>query len=249
MSEKYVPVDKLLEFIEQNAVEIEPLPPPPPPPERFRLSWPAEPPVVVTQPYGVNPQNYPPPLKGHEGIDMRAIGGSRIFAGTAGQVYRVEEDPDSGPYGIHVRIRHEHPDEVFKTVYAHLQEALVAVDDEVPAGQVIGLANNTGNSFGAHLHLVLKLEGVDEDGKSWMEHSDIINPTPYLTDLFPGDGWRVDVGGNFRTEPRVAPGNLIRFLAPGPTVQALDFQYDWWKIVTGGTTGWFWNPGYKLSAI
>ena len=47
----------------------------------------------------------------------------------------------------------------------------------------------------------------------------------------------------------MAPETLIRFLAPGPTVQALDFQFDWWKIVADGTTGWFWNPGYKLSAI
>lgn len=141
----------------------------------FWLQWPTEF-DVVTQPFGANPQNYAGfGLPGHEGIDLRAPTGSQIFACAPGHVYRVQET-DVGPYGIHVRIEHS---EGYKTVYAHLRQALVRKGEWVKRGQQIGEANNTGNSFGSHLHLTLKKERATEDGGTEYP-SDIIDPTPYL---------------------------------------------------------------------
>lgn len=247
MGEKYVPFDKLVAFIEQNVVEIEPgEPPEPPPPEpdKLRLVWPTEY-KVITQWYGVNRHLYEQyGLPGHEGLDFRAPNGSKVVAAASGRVYEVA---NRGNYGIHVRIEHERPEGKFKTIYAHFQEALVEVNQQVTAGEVIGLADNTGNSFGAHLHLTMKLEGIGSD--SFMPN-DIINPVPYFEDLWPGDGWQVLVGGNLRGKPLVSDENLIRYLAPGPTVHALDFANDWWKVdLDDGTQGWLWNPGYKLGAV
>ncbi|KKK91417.1 hypothetical protein LCGC14_2713200, partial [marine sediment metagenome] len=67
-------------------------------------------------------------------------------------------------------------------------------------------------------------------------------------DLFPGEGWAVDVAGNFRTSPEVA-NNLIRLISANSIVQALDFDGDWWKVEFQGIVGWFWNPGYKLMPL
>lgn len=93
-----------------------------------------------------------------------------------GLVYRVEGNPSSGNYGIHVRIKHR---DGFSTIYAHLMMPAVAEGDVVTAGQVIGLADNTGNSSGDHLHLTLKRDGATASGQTKYPN-DIIDPTPYL---------------------------------------------------------------------
>lgn len=122
-------------------------------PQPFTLLWPTEYPVI-TQPFGGNPAYYSRfGMPGHEGIDFKALHGSFIFACAAGKVYRVEGQPDSNNYGIHVRIQHR---DGFATIYAHLMMPTVALGDTVVAGQLIGLADNTGNSFGDHLHLTAR---------------------------------------------------------------------------------------------
>jgi len=246
--EMFIPVEKLLAFIEDNQqLCAEPPPDPPEPPVEFFIRYPVNKPVVVTQWYGVNAQWYNPyGLPGHEGVDFRAPNGSPVYAGFEGTVYRVDENVDQA-YGMHVRIKHEVDDKIYKTVYAHFQKALVEVGDKVKTGQQIGEADNTGNSSGPHLHLSLKLEGIGSD--SWMPH-DLINPVPYMPDLFwPGREWVTDVGGNFRTGPVVSSNNLIRYIGSNQKVAATgEFDDDWWEIVHIGVKGWFWNPGYKLRA-
>ena len=249
MGDKVLRVDDLQKLIDEKAFEIPDngVPSPPVPTPTFQLEYPADKPVVITQLYGRNPQWYKP-LKGHEGIDLRAARDSVIRAGAAGEVIRVETNSTSGPYGVHVRIKSVHPEGTFKHIYAHFNKALVQVGDEVVAGQQIGLADNTGNSSGSHLHLTLKREGTDAAGLSWMGKSDIIDPTPYMVDIFPGVQWHVDVQGNFRKEPKVN-NNVIRLIPAGQLVQAVDHRPewgDWWQIMHQGAVGFFWTP-YKLS--
>lgn len=242
MGEKVVKADDLREWIADNEFEVGQ---PPPPGGEFSLIWPCADPKVVTQPYGINRHLYEQfGLPGHEGIDFRAPNHTAVFAAAEGVVHRVASTPD-GAYGIHVRITHDHPDGPFKTVYAHLEEALITEGDLLNAGDQLGWSDNTGNSSGAHLHMVLKKVG---DGSPWMGTSDIVDPTPYMVDLFPGDRWAVDVAGNFRTSPEVG-NNLIRLISPNSLVQAVDFTGDWWQIIFQNITGWFWNPGYKLMSI
>jgi len=249
MSKMAVRVTDLEDFISQKAFEIPATPAPPPGPVPggpFRLIWPAPDPKVTTQAFGINPQIYGAfGLKGHEGIDIRAVTGAQIVAAAEGIISRVQAVVDGGAYGIHVRINHDHPDGQFESIYGHFKQALVSLGDVVEAGQLIGLADNTGNSSGAHLHLTLKKRG---DGSPWLAKSDIVNPTCYLPDIFPGNGWRVDVGGNLRTGP-ADTFPVIRFIAAGPTVRATGrFDHDWWEVEHLGQIGWFWTP-FKLRAI
>jgi len=247
MGERVIRVSDLERLITDKSFDLEVPAPPPAPGGPFRLIWPAPLPVVVTQPFGINPQVYGPlGLKGHEGIDIRAVNGVQIMAAARGTVSRVQAVVDGGAYGIHVRINHDHPDGQFETIYAHFKQALVSLGDVIEAGHPIGLSDNTGNSAGAHLHLTLKKRG---DGSDWLNKSDIVNPTPYLPDIFPGAGWRVDVNGNLRAAPNDT-AVVLRLIAAGPTVRATGkFDHDWWEIEHQGVVGWFWNPGYKLRAI
>ena len=47
----------------------------------------------------------------------------------------------------------------YATLYAHLSQINVTRCQGVYAGNMIGLAGNTGNSFGAHLHFEVRQGG------------------------------------------------------------------------------------------
>lgn len=142
----------------------------------FSLLWPTEYPVI-TQAFGANPRIYNRfGMPGHEGIDMRALPNTKIFAAAEGEVYRVERDPGAHAYGIHVRIRHR---DGYRSVYGHLAKAQVEQGDRVEAGQVIGTADATGASVLAHLHFTLKRDFATERGETEYP-MDVIDPTEYL---------------------------------------------------------------------
>jgi hypothetical protein len=144
--------------------------------DRLYLFWPTDYPEII-QRFGANPEIYSKwGLHGHEGIDIRAPHGSAVYACADGEVMVVENDPDVHVYGRHVRIRHVNG---YKTIYAHLEETLVEVGQQVTAKEPIGKADSSGNSSGSHLHLTLKKEGASVSGETDFP-GDIIDPTPYL---------------------------------------------------------------------
>jgi hypothetical protein len=67
----------------------------------------------------------------------------------------------------------------YKTVYGHLARPLVKEGQEVKAGDLLGIADSTGASTGAHLHLTLKRDGATDRGETKYP-KDIIDPTPFL---------------------------------------------------------------------
>jgi hypothetical protein len=195
----------------------------------------------INQYFAANPHNYNQfGLPGHEGIDIMAPTGSKIFSVAPGTVTMVHNQPTGHNYGVHVRVDHI---DGWQTIYAHLQETRVSVGQKVNAGDLLGLADNTGNSFGSHLHLTLKKKG--ETYKGWPYN--IFDPTPYLLPLMgfqrPAgpytDGWaytggivvlgelaQAAAGGiNLRKTPRTN-GERID-LVPGGTVM----------IITGPSQG------------
>ena len=143
---------------------------------KFRLQWPVDEPVRITQRFGENPQVYAEfGQAGHEGVDFGVSAGSPIYACADGEVFQVRPD-DGNDYGLHVRVRHQVDGCEYRTVYAHLSQALVSKNQRIRTGERIALSGNTGHSCGPHLHLTLKLIGAQTPGyPAW-----VVDPFPYL---------------------------------------------------------------------
>lgn len=73
-------------------------------------------------------------------------------------------------YGNCVKINHGNG---YTTLYAHLKEVNVSLNEKVSKGQILGYMGNTGRAFGIHLHFEVRLNNVR------------INPIPYLTKDLP----------------------------------------------------------------
>ncbi len=91
----------------------------------------------------------------HKGLDIKVYIGDTIRAAFSGKV-RVVRYEGRG-YGKYVVIRHNNG---LETYYAHMSKQLVEEDQEVRAGDPIGLGGNTGRSTGSHLHFETRLCGV-----------------------------------------------------------------------------------------
>jgi murein DD-endopeptidase MepM/ murein hydrolase activator NlpD len=96
----------------------------------------------------------------HEGIDIGAGEGTPIWAADAGTVVLQQGEAESGGYGNYTCIDHGGG---LATCYAHQSAFNTTLGDSVSQGQVIGLVGNTGNSFGAHLHFEVRINGVAYD--------------------------------------------------------------------------------------
>ena len=139
-------------------------------------AWPTEF-RTISQYFGANPQNYSQfGLPGHEGIDFMAPDGSKVFCVAPGTVFATHPDPTGHNYGTHLRVNHI---DSYQTTYGHLRQLFVQVGQVVKAGDVLGLADNTGNSFGSHLHLTLKK--LDANYLNWPFN--ITDPTPFVLPL------------------------------------------------------------------
>ncbi|MBR4229098.1 MAG: RNA polymerase factor sigma-54 [Bacteroidales bacterium] len=84
--------------------------------------------------------------RGHHGVDIGLRTGDPVHAAFSGTV-RVAGR--MGGYGNCVVVRHANG---LETLYGHLSKINVKPQQEVSAGEVIGLGGSTGNSTGPHLH-------------------------------------------------------------------------------------------------
>lgn len=91
----------------------------------------------------------------HKGLDIKVYTGDTIRAAFSGRVRMVKYE--RAGYGKYIVIRHNNG---LETIYAHLSKQLVKEDQDVRAGDVIGLGGNTGRSTGSHLHFETRLCGV-----------------------------------------------------------------------------------------
>ena len=91
----------------------------------------------------------------HKGLDIKVYIGDTIRAAFSGKVRIVKYEPKG--YGKYVVIRHYNG---LETYYGHMSKQLVTENQEVNAGDPIGLGGNTGRSTGSHLHFETRLCGV-----------------------------------------------------------------------------------------
>ena len=91
----------------------------------------------------------------HKGLDIKVYIGDTIRAAFSGKVRIVRYEARG--YGKYVVIRHYNG---LETIYGHMSKQLVKENQEVRAGEPIGLGGNTGRSTGSHLHFETRLCGV-----------------------------------------------------------------------------------------
>lgn len=102
----------------------------------------------------------------HKGVDFAAGEGTPYYAADSGTViYATYDGGYNGGAGNWIVISHGNG---LVTKYMHSSAVYVRVGDQVSRGQNIGAVGNTGNSFGAHLHFQVELNGT------------AVNPMNYL---------------------------------------------------------------------
>lgn len=100
---------------------------------------------IVTSRYGYRSGRH------HSGIDLDLNTGDTVRSCWSGKV-RYARYNDGG-FGNLVIVRHYNGLETF---YAHLSKLLVVPDQDVKAGDILGLGGNTGRSYGSHLHFEVR---------------------------------------------------------------------------------------------
>lgn len=96
--------------------------------------------------------------RNHNGVDIDLEEGDTVRAAFDGKV-RYAMYHENG-FGNLVIIRHYNG---LETYYGHCSKLLVGPNQEVKAGDPIGLGGNTGHSYGAHLHFEIRFYDVPID--------------------------------------------------------------------------------------
>lgn len=150
--------------------------------------------IYITQSFGQNATDLYAKLglKGHNGLDLRAVDGTPVYSSHDGRVTYAGYD---GAGGLTIVIRTEKEFEdingkptFWKTIYCHLKKDTLKVTggQTVIAGQHIADADNTGASTGSHLHFGLKPIYRGEEDWTWFNldqangYHGAVDPTPYF---------------------------------------------------------------------
>ncbi|MGD9560034.1 MAG: peptidoglycan DD-metalloendopeptidase family protein [Oscillospiraceae bacterium] len=99
---------------------------------------------------------------GHRGLDIIAAEGAAIHACEGGTVVTAGSHYSWGNY-----IVIQHPNGI-ATLYAHCSALFVAAGQQVGQGALIGAVGNTGESYGAHLHLEVTVNGALTDPRAYL---------------------------------------------------------------------------------
>lgn len=100
----------------------------------------------------------------HKGIDIGAPKGTPIKAAASGTVISASMGYNGG-YGNYMVISHGNGVE---TAYGHCSALYVKPGQKVSQGQVIGAVGNTGRSYGNHLHLEIRINGVAQNPQNYL---------------------------------------------------------------------------------
>lgn len=98
----------------------------------------------------------------HKGLDLAAPEGTPTYAAGDGVVLIAGWSDSAGNWIV---IDHGNG---FVAKYMHHSALAVSAGQSVSKGQLIGYVGNTGNSFGAHLHFQLELNGAPVDPQAYI---------------------------------------------------------------------------------
>lgn len=100
----------------------------------------------------------------HKGVDLQAESGTRVVSVLDGKVEKSGDFNDG--YGGQILIRHDTPEGIFYSRYAHLRKMYKRTGETVRAGERLGESGggendaNKGRSTGPHLHFEFLGEGL-----------------------------------------------------------------------------------------
>lgn len=148
----------------------------------------------------------------HYGTDIKVYVGDTIRSAFSGKIRIVANQGRKKGYGKYVVIRHHNG---LETVYGHLSKQLVIEDQEVKAGEPIGLGGNTGRSTGSHLHFETRFLGQFIDPEKLFDFT--------AQDVL-GDYYLFSSVGRSRLltsdESKQLPDNKVLASVGGPTFEA-----------------------------
>jgi murein DD-endopeptidase MepM/ murein hydrolase activator NlpD len=112
---------------------------------------------LLTSGFGLRESPISHGLAYHSGIDLAAPQGTEVYAAREGQVTDTGVNAVLGQYIV---ITH---DGSWSTVYGHLSQRRVRLNDKVESGMIIGNVGSTGESTGPHLHFEVRSRGEPRD--------------------------------------------------------------------------------------
>jgi len=111
----------------------------------------------LTSTYGSRSNPFTGHPEFHHGIDIAAAAGTEVFPAREGVVRETGRHPVLGNYVI---LLHEGG---YETVYGHLEQVFVSLQQTVTSGMIIGKVGSTGMSTGPHLHFEIRRRGSSRD--------------------------------------------------------------------------------------
>lgn len=117
----------------------------------------------ITSPFGerINPNDNTTKEK-HTGIDIDTNLSFNVVASADGKVEKIGFDERFGNYII---IRHN---ETYSTCYAHLETIKAEENDDIKKGNLIGIAGDSGNATGKHLHFEIRKDDERVDPQKYI---------------------------------------------------------------------------------
>ena len=148
----------------------------------------------------------------HKGLDVKVQTGDTIYAAFDGKV-RITSYQRRG-YGHYVVVRHNNG---IETLYAHLSKKLVKANQNVKAGDPIGLGGSTGRSSGAHLHFETILMGKSIDPALMFDFKNQKMTGDYYMYRKPGSKYiengKVKIAGPEKKYHKVKSGDTVEKIA------------------------------------
>lgn len=139
--------------------------------DRFILEYPTDArPARITRPFSTLTDQNPDT---HEGIDLYAPPGAKVFAGAAGKVATISTQPTALGYGQYVQISSQMGGLTYLVTYGYLQNIRVKTGQDVAAGAHIADAR----ADGEFIKIVVQ---NPPGGLSGFALPSIVDPTPML---------------------------------------------------------------------
>ncbi len=123
----------------------------------------------ISSAYGTRKDPFTGKQATHNGIDIPADYGTKIYASKSGTVTRSEY---TASFGNVVVVYHG---DGVSTLYAHCSSRNVKVGDIVERGDVIARVGSTGRSTGNHLHFCVLIDGVYVDPLKYISKDNFIS--------------------------------------------------------------------------